>query len=731
MASNSEREENASQKKPSTAAAGRQFSLSFRTFGRLLPYFWRWRWLFLVTFLCMTTFSVSVTLRNILPAVLFDGVLVPDSGNSKITAWVEPALDRLGFPSETPDFGQIKGTFRDLRVTGITSPAEDIEAGLLDGRVTVQTSQLNCDLILPGTEVFHVENFPTTEVTAWNFDSAQARWDLETKTLELRGGIVEAARTFTSLDRSKMSFLKFLCVFGVAICILIAGSRFAQRYLEGRIIQNVLADMRRDLIDHMCNLDVGFFSMRSRGDLLSRISTDLAVVSNGMNIFFGDLIQKPITFVVAVVGLFWMKAPLAAVVVPLFIPLFFIILRFGKKVRRRSRKQSQSRGLMTEALEQLFSGIRTVKSFRMEEFEKEHFEEKNRGVVRQALRTLIAKTFSAASVEFASHFGVMLVLGIGGYFLIQGSLDMTVGELFVFVAFLNQMYLPIKSAARAYSSLQESLGGMERVTEIFETETQVIEASDATTLEPFKNGIRFENVSFRYDRDPVLENVTLDFPVGTLTAIVGPTGAGKTTLVDLILRFYDPIEGRILIDDTDIKSVTLESLLAQISIVSQDPFLFDTTIANNIRYGRPGASQEDIEAAARAANVHEDIISWPDSYETHVGDRGDLLSGGQRQRITIARSLLKNTPILILDEATSNLDSESEAAVKGALEKLMAVRSTIAIAHRLSTIKSADNIVVLEAGRIVEQGTFEELLQREGLFYRLYRTQSFGLATQG
>lgn len=714
---------------PAAPPSGPAGSLSFRTFWRILPYFWRWRYLFVLTVMFMGLFSVSVTMRNLLPALLFDGVLMPQS-NTRVTEWVQPVLKFFDFESQIPDANELKGRFRELRVTGFELDEEQsrkLEREIADGKIDLPECRVTFILELGDDKSATFDDLRVTTLSVRYFEPEQAqRGD---GSLTIQEGYIDTSRSDGLMDPRKLSFLKVLFALGIIISFVIAFSRFMQKYLEGYIIQNVLADMRRDLIDHMCGLSMGFFSSRSRGDLLSRISTDLFQVSSGLHVFFGDLVQKPMTFIVAVFFLFTMDWRLASIVVPLFIPLFFIILKFGRKVRKRSRKQSESRGLMTIALEQLFSGIRTVKSFSMEKFEKKHFEEKNRGVARQAVRTLIAKNFSNSSVEFASHFGIMLVLGIGGYLLMIDALDMSVGDLFAFIVLLNQMYLPVKGAARAYATLQESVGGMERVNEIFEAEPTVVESPGAGQLPPFEKSITFENVSFSYDREAVLRNIDLEIPKGSLTAIVGPTGAGKSTLVDLILRFYDPDSGRIRIDDTDIKTVTFDSLMAQISIVSQDPFLFDTTIANNIRYGRPEASRQEIEDAARAANVHEDIMSWPEGYETNVGDRGDLLSGGQRQRITIARSLLKNTPILILDEATSNLDSESESAVQGALEKLMKVRSTIAIAHRLSTIKKADNIIVLEDGHIAEQGSFDDLMEAKDLFFRLYSKQGFDFTT--
>ncbi len=704
-------------------------NLSTRSFRRLIPYLIRRKGIFALTVFFMIIYSAGVNSRNLIPAIFFDGILISEelSDDSVLSNSLRKVSDWLGFSPQPKDLpsGIPHLTARKVDQVRVLASREDLTEEELkrgSGRFTdgrVQLSVYTSDEPSNPTPM----SLAFTELKI-RFETAQAQYsDTTSEWVFSSARLIDIKYRQQRSDPEKMGLLKFIFIFGISVCILIAVSRFIQAYLIGYLLNHILADLRRDLMAHMCTLSLSFFNQRSKGDLLSRLSNDLTTVSQSLQIFFSDLILKPLMFSLAVVVIFMINWWLALITLSFFPFLFLIVLKFGKKVRRRSRQQSNKRGVMTMALEQLFGGIRTVKSFSMEPHEKEHFENRNMAVVFQALRTLKAKVLSNSTVELASHLGVIIALSLGGYYLIRGELGMSIGDLIAFTAALNTMYTPVKSLARAYSSFQESLGAMERVTEIFETRPTVTEIEDAGTLKPFKNSIEFKNVSFNYGRESVLEGIDLKFPSGQLTAIVGPTGSGKSTLVDLILRFYDPTQGAISIDGTDIKTVTLESLLSQIAIVSQDPFLFDTTIKNNLLYGRPDATQEEIEEAARAANIHDFIVSLPEGYETMIGDRGAMLSGGQRQRMTIARALLKNAPILILDEATSSLDTESEAQVQTALEKLFKVRSTIAIAHRLSTIRDADKIIVLEDGKIVEMGTFDELLEANGLFRRLHDKQ--------
>ncbi len=707
----------------------RESATNWQTIRRVTPYIINRKSVLIFAFVLMAGYSLGLNLRNIIPAIFFDGVLTPELASTSgslttryvrpLTAWLEdePQQD-LQEPYKQ------SGQYLNLSII-LDDPEKNTlvdQKRLSEGELSFENGSATYRWKM-GSEEIPFSNIRFTSLRL-KFDPTE---DAQIPKLDPNTNSWQSSQGVLGLEFKPMirtwGLLRFVIIFGLINSVLIAVCRFGQSYLVGSLVQNILADLRRDMISHMTDLSLAFFDERSRGDLLSRVSADLSMISSSLNKIFSDLVQKPLMLIIAIVVIFIINWWLALITICFFPILFVILIKFGRKVRRRSKKQSTKRGMMTVALEQLFSGIRTVKSFAMEKFEKEHFEERNRDVVKEEMKTLRARVASSSLVEFAANTGVIVAIGIGGYFLIGDKLGMSLGDLIVFTGALNTMYMPVKSLARAYSTFQESLGAMERVIEIFETYPSVVEAEGATDLAPFKDSIQFDKVCFSYGRETVLEDVDLTIPSGKLTAIVGPTGAGKSTLVDLILRFYDTDSGAIKIDGVDIKSVNLPSLISQISIVSQEPFLFDTTIRNNILYGNPDASQEEIEEASRMANIHDFIVSLPEGYETKIGDRGTRLSGGQRQRITIARALLKNAPILILDEATSNLDAESEAQVQEALDRLIHLRSTIAIAHRLSTIKDADQIVVLEDGRVAEIGKFEELLEQKGLFHRLYEKQ--------
>jgi subfamily B ATP-binding cassette protein MsbA len=454
------------------------------------------------------------------------------------------------------------------------------------------------------------------------------------------------------------------------------------------------------------------------------LNSDVSQSAQTFRLLFGDLIQEALTLLVGVgimIYLSWQLTGMIALVLPL---LVLLVVRFGKKVRKKSLKRQQKVGDQMGSMFQMFSGIKVVKAFRMEETESRRFRAVNDELFRRQMKVVKTQEMSKGFTELFNNFTYIMFIGVGIYAIMKEMLGLTLPVLVAFLALATTLYRPIKHLSRSYNNISDSMAGIERVTEILDLEAETPGQEGSEILTDIRQDIRFENVSFSYGGEQkVLKDIGLEIGKGQTVALVGKTGVGKTTLSDLIPRFYDPTEGRILIDGTDIRTFSRDSLLRHIAVVTQDPFLFDTSVEDNIRYGRLDATEEEIIEAARAAFIHDRILDLPEGYKTRVGDRGARLSGGERQRITIARAILRNPSILILDEATSSLDAESEQWVKKAIDNLMEGRTTVAIAHRLSTIRNADKIVVLEDGRISMMGRHDELMRQGGLYRELCAMQ--------
>jgi subfamily B ATP-binding cassette protein MsbA len=408
------------------------------------------------------------------------------------------------------------------------------------------------------------------------------------------------------------------------------------------------------------------------------------------------------------------------------LPLLAVpISLLGRRVRRSSNRSLSSLGSSVEILTQMFRGIRTVKAFRAEERELDRYRETNDAYMRISMKMVRAMATIAASTALLSNMGFAVLVVLVGILNKRYGFFANGGQMGGFFLAIATVYTHIKSATGAFNKVQESAGAAERLTDLFRQRVDIVERADAVSIRSLGSGVAFEDVSFTYPTGtrPALDHVTLAVRPGETLALVGASGAGKTTLVDLIARFVDPSAGRIVVDGHDLRDLSLDSWSRQYAMVGQVPFLFHASVRENILYGKPDATQAEVEAAARADNIHDFLLGLPDGYDTLVGDQGARLSGGQRQRITIARAILKGAPLLLLDEATSALDSESEAVVQEALERLMKDRTVIVIAHRLSTIRNAGRIAVLEAGRLVELGSHAELIQRQGVYARLHAVQ--------
>ncbi len=511
----------------------------------------------------------------------------------------------------------------------------------------------------------------------------------------------------------------------VAVTFLVKGAaNFVQIFLMSRVGFRIVNDFQKRLFAHLTRLDVGFFQRRRSGDLVSRFTVDLnamrGAVSNALTSLGKDLLS--LIFLVGV--MFYQDVLLAIIAFVVFPVAIYPIYRLGRRLRKAVVTAQGEMGQLTTLTNQTFQGIRLVKSYRMEAYEQSRFDGIVDTILRLSLKATTSRALSSPVMETLGGVAAAAVVVYGGLRVIEGQTDP--GSFFSFITAMLTAYEPAKRLANLNASVQEGLAGAERMYDVFDTGATIRDADDAKPIVVTAGEICLEGVTFAYgadDESPALADVTMRIPAGKTVALVGASGAGKSTVLNLIPRFYDPDAGRVTIDGTDVRTATVESLMQSIGLVSQEVTLFDDTVRANIGYGRPGASDADIEAAARAAAAHEFIVAMPNGYDTMVGEQGLKLSGGQRQRIAIARAILKNAPILLLDEATSALDSESEQHVQAALARLMSDRTAVVIAHRLSTVQHADVIYVLDAGAVVEQGTHTELLARNGYYARFHEMQ--------
>jgi len=537
------------------------------------------------------------------------------------------------------------------------------------------------------------------------------------KVLSSMTGVVEKG-----VDDSALKVISRLALILLALYLLRILFRFLSNYLAHKAAWYLVGDLRSRMYNKLQSLDLGFFHDKQTGDLMSRVVND----TRDFELLYAHMIPDMITNIVTFAGVLiilltinWKLALITCCPIPLILASGVV---FAKIVRPFFKASQKTMGELNAQLQDSLSGLHEIQSFGQEAYESKRLNKKNFEQVNAMLRALRASAIFHPCVEFLSSAGTVLVVFFGGYLAYRQQLS--VEDIVAFVLYLSLFYAPISGLASWLENLQQSLAGAERVTLVLDTPSAIQDAPDAADIGNVEGAITFENVSFHYsNKIPVLKNISFSCKPGMMVALVGPTGVGKTTVTQLISRFYDPIEGRILIDEKDIKGVTLESLRHNISPVLQDTFLFNGTIAENIGYAKPDATMEEIQEAAKAANIHEDILSMPEQYETKVGERGLRLSGGQKQRVAIARAILRQSPIIVLDEATASVDVQTERQIQKAIKNITGKRTIIAIAHRLSTIKDADLILVIHEGEIIERGTHEELLAMKGFYYKLQMAQ--------
>jgi subfamily B ATP-binding cassette protein MsbA len=526
----------------------------------------------------------------------------------------------------------------------------------------------------------------------------------------------------SSLGDGKLAILNFAALAVITIAVGGAISSYTEKYLTTSVGQWIMHDLRRMVYHHIQRLSLAYHDQKRTGDLISRVTSDIDAIQNLISTVLLGLIVNILTLIgmiVVMLYLNWKFTLIALSIAPL---LFLAVYSFTRRIKQASRAVRKKEGEVVSVLQEVLSSIRVVQAFTREDYEQRRFEQESLESVEMALRARSLKAKLPPIVEIIVALGTCLVVWYGARLVVTGQLSS--GALLVFFLYLGKMYKPMRELSKMTDTISKAVVGFERIREVLETELLVRNMPGARIAPRFKGEIEFEHVSFGYESErQILKDISLKIEPGQMAALVGPTGAGKTTIISLIPRFYDPLSGCVKIDGLDVRGLKLKSLRQQISFVLQESLLFRAPVWQNIAYGKPEATRDEIIRAARLANAHEFIEKMQEGYDTMIGERGVTLSGGQRQRIAIARAIIRNSPILILDEPSSGLDAASEELVFDALNRLMEGKTSIVIAHRLATIRRADVIFVVNDGRVVESGTHRELIARSGLYAEFYEIQ--------